>query len=192
MQLPSCVAEGELDKIRLQGCEKTTAGLLCLLKVEIYSKSISYVAYTPVNYNGVEIHLPENKILVMSTDEEHGLLTCDDEDLEMMNDCQFNAWGPTVDIFSADPAGSVDKLNFTLTDPPLARLILDRSVLLMDKRARISTTLTNGEDKEITNTSPMAITFGKTSTLSVSVGQSKLKVHRENPRNWHKICYVTF
>ena len=175
VQLSTCVAEGELDKIKLQGCEKTTAGLLCQLMVEIYSKSNSYVAYTPVNYNGVEIHLPENKILVKSNDEEHGLLICDDEDLEMMNDCQFSAWQPTSDIFSADPAGSVEKLNFTLADPPLAKIIMDGSVLIMDKRAKISTTLNNGEDKEIPNVSPMAISFGKTSTLTISIGQTKSK-----------------
>ena len=38
-QLDECILEGEIDKMTLKKCVKTTAGLLCYLDVEIYTKN---------------------------------------------------------------------------------------------------------------------------------------------------------
>jgi hypothetical protein len=48
VQLSSCVAEGEIDKIYLNSCEKTSLGLLCSLQVEIFLASAKYT--TPYSY----------------------------------------------------------------------------------------------------------------------------------------------
>jgi hypothetical protein len=47
-QLDECILEGEIDKMTLKKCVKTTAGLLCYLDVEIYTKNEKYLTYVPV------------------------------------------------------------------------------------------------------------------------------------------------
>jgi hypothetical protein len=66
IQMSSCVPEGEFDKVKVTGCEKTKGGLLCTLKIEIYLNDQKYTTFLPVNYNGVEQRIPENKILSKS------------------------------------------------------------------------------------------------------------------------------
>ena len=41
---------------------------IVLLDVEIYTKNEKYLTYIPVNYNGVQILLPDKKVLAKSTD----------------------------------------------------------------------------------------------------------------------------
>ncbi len=80
VQMSVCVVESELDKITLKHCTKTTEGLLCYLDIEVYSKSEIYLTYIPVNYDGVQILLPENQVLARAEDEKYGLLTCEEEE----------------------------------------------------------------------------------------------------------------
>jgi hypothetical protein len=86
VQLSSCVAEGEIDKIYLKSCEKTSLRLLCSLQVEIFLASAKYTTHIPINYNGVQVQLPENKNLVKSKDNDYGLLSCPDKE-SFVNDC---------------------------------------------------------------------------------------------------------
>jgi hypothetical protein len=78
--------EGEVDKMTLKKCVKTTTGLLCYLDVEIYTRNEKYLTYIPVNYNGVQILLPEKKILAKSAGDIYGLLSCRDEEEELVNE----------------------------------------------------------------------------------------------------------
>ena len=87
IQENTCVAEAELDKISLKGCVKSSTGLVCELHVEIFSKLKKYGHYTPINYDGVEIELPEDIFLVKNLDNnEYGTLTCRDEPNETIQD----------------------------------------------------------------------------------------------------------
>jgi len=64
-------------------------GLLCSLQVEIFLASAKYTTHIPINYNGVQVQLPENKILVKSKDNDYGLLSCPDETTGFVNDCIY-------------------------------------------------------------------------------------------------------
>ena len=175
MQLSDCIEEGEIDKVKLKNCEKTSEGLLCHISVEVYKKSTKYLAYIPVNYNGVELLLPQNKYLVRSEENEYGMLTCRDEDLELINDCTYSTWEPTKEIFGSDPLEAVNICNFTLADPPLPQQLQNGSVLIMDKRVRITTKSSTGEETEVTNVSPMVISFAKTLSLTTVRDKTRLK-----------------
>ena len=175
IQMSSCVPEGEFDKVKVTGCEKTKGGLLCTLEIEIYLNNQKYTTFIPVNYNGVELKIPENKKLAKSSDRKYGLLSCRDEEIEMINDCLFSEWSATEFIFGNDFIAAIDHCNFTLADPPLPMQSMDRSVLIMDKRVTITTQEGERREKDITNTSPMAISFGKDLKMTVAVDKVKLK-----------------
>ena len=175
VQMSSCVPEGEFDKIKVTGCEKTKGGLLCTLEVEIYLNNQKYTTFVPVNYNGVELKIPENKKLAKSNDRKYGLLSCRDEETEMVNDCIFSEWSATEFIFGNDYIAAIDHCNFTLADPPLPMQNMDRSVLIMNKKVTITTREGEGRERDLMNESPMAISFGKNLKMTAAVDKVKLK-----------------
>ncbi len=160
-----CTSAAQLDKIKLKMCEKTLEGLVCYMDVEVYTSTKSYLRYIPVNYHGVHLDLPKNTILA-KTDEKHGLLRCRDEPEEMVNDCSFESWNFTDDIFGPNPAEAISKLNFTIAEPPLPFQTHDTSVLIMDKRFAIQSKVGENAEKTITNKSPMAVRFDKNTEIS--------------------------
>jgi hypothetical protein len=154
---------------------KTTTGLLCYLDVEIYTKNEKYLTYIPVNYNGVQILLPDKKILAKSTDGNYGLLSCRDEEEELVNDCIFNPWEFTEKLMGPNPESYLYLFNFTPAEPPLPLQTVDGSVLIMDKRVRISIRDGQAGDKDINNVSPMSLSFSASSTVTTILDKSKLK-----------------
>jgi hypothetical protein len=174
VQLSSCVVEGEIDNIYLKSCEKTSLGLLCSLQVEIFLASAKYTTHIPINYNGVQVQLPENKILVKSKDNDYGLLSCQDKE-SFINDCTYQNWEHAKDIFNENPMELIEKFNFTIAEPPLPKQLKDGSVLIMDKRVKISTKADDQDEKSVPNESPMAISFPKTTTCLTVLGKTKLK-----------------
>ena len=107
VQLSSCVVEGEIDNIYLKSCEKTSLGLLCGLQVEIFLASAKYTTHIPINYNGVQVQLPENKMLVKSKDNDYGLLSCPDKE-SFVNDCTYQNWEHAKDIFNENPMDLIE------------------------------------------------------------------------------------
>jgi len=174
-QLDDCILEGEADKLTLKKCVKTTTGLLCYLDVEIYTKNEKYLTYIPVNYNGVQILLPDKKILAKSTDGTYGLLSCRDEEEELINDCIFNPWEFTEKLMGPNPESYLYLFNFTLAEPPLPLQTVDGSVLIMDKRVRVSIRDGQAGDKDINNVSPMSLSFSASSTVTTILDKTKLK-----------------
>jgi len=175
VQMSVCVSESELDKITLKHCIKTTEGLLCYLDVEVYSKSEIYLTYIPVNYDGVQILLPENQVLARAEDEKYGLLTCEEEESTLINDCTLIPWEFSDKILGPGPEKFIAEFNFTLAEPPLPIQIHDGSVLIMDKRIKISMKTGDTGAKDLNNLSPMAISFGASSTLTTTLDKIKLK-----------------
>ena len=175
VQMSPCIQAGEIDKLKIIKCEKTTTGLLCSLEVEIYLTSANYEIYGPVNYDGVQITLPPHKLLAKSPENTYGLLTCRDEATELVNDCKFSVWEPAASIFGSDHQKAIEENNFTLSDPPLPIQLYDGSILIMDKRVNIKTKIGEGTEKDTSNLSPMCIAFGKTATLSTTLDKIKLK-----------------
>jgi len=175
VQMSPCVASGELDKITLKSCEKTTAGILCSIEVETYLSNKNYEIYGPVNYAGVQIILPENKYLAKSPENTYGLLTCRDEAIEMVNDCIFSDWDPAEYIFGPDHQKAIENSNFTLSDPPLPYQMYDSSIMIMDKRVSIKIRVGQGTEKDISNTSPMCLNFGKNAAVTAVIDKIKLK-----------------
>ena len=174
VQLSSCVVEGEIDNIKLKSCEKTSLGLLCSLHVEIFLASAKYTTHIPINYNGVQVQLPENKLLAKSKDNDYGLLSCSDRE-SFVKDCTYQNWEHAKDIFNENPMDLIEKFNFTIAEPPLPTQLKDGSVLIMDKRVKISTKADDQDEKNIPNESPMAISFPKTTTCLTILGKTKLK-----------------
>jgi hypothetical protein len=174
VQLSSCVVEGEIDNIYLKSCEKTSLGLLCSLQVEIFLASARYTTHIPINYNGVQVQLPENKILVKSKDNDYGLLSCPDKE-SFVKDCTYQNWEHAKDIFNENPMELIEKFNFTIAEPPLPKQLKDGSVLITDKRVKISTKADDQDEKIVPNESPMAISFPKTTTCLTVLGKTKLK-----------------
>jgi hypothetical protein len=174
VQLSSCVVEGEIDNIYLKSCEKTSLGLLCGLQVEIFLASAKYTTHIPINYNGVQVQLPENKVLVKSKDNDYGLLSCLNKE-SFVNDCTYQNWEHAKDIFNENPMELIEKFNFTIAEPPLPKQLKDGSVLIMDKRVKISTKADDQDEKSVPNESPMAISFPKTTTCLTVLGKTKLK-----------------
>jgi hypothetical protein len=150
VQLSSCVVEGEIDNIYLKSCEKTSLGLLCGLQVEIFLASAKYTTHIPINYNGVQVQLPENKILVKSKDNDYGLLSCPDKE-SFVKDCTYQNWEHAKDIFNENPMELIEKFNFTIAEPPLPKQLRDGSVLIMDKRVKISTKADDQDEKSVPN-----------------------------------------
>jgi hypothetical protein len=148
---------------------------VCELHVEIFSKLKKYGQYTPINYDGVEIELPEDIFLVKNLDNnEYGTLTCRDEPNETIQDCSFENWKPTEFIFNPDPNLAIENCNFTLKTPSLPRQLHDTSILVMDKRFKLS--YKEGEAiKEIVNVSPMIIKFAQTLTILLEGNKAKLQ-----------------
>ncbi|MFN9901307.1 MAG: hypothetical protein ACK55Z_21510, partial [bacterium] len=74
----SCVPEAEFDRVQMDTCIKVDTGLYCTFYVSTYSATTSYKRYIPVNYNGIEVKLPNHNIVVKSSEtDEQGLLYCD-------------------------------------------------------------------------------------------------------------------
>jgi hypothetical protein len=90
--------------------------------VEIFLSSAKYTTHIPINYNGVQVQLPENKILVKSKDNDYGLLSCPDETTGFVNDCTYQNWEHAKDIFNENPMELIDKFNFTIAEPPLPKM----------------------------------------------------------------------
>ncbi len=56
-------------------------------------------------------------------------------------------------------------------EPSLPKQLKDGSVLIMDKRVKISTKADDQDEKSVPNESPMAISFPKTSTCLTVLGK---------------------
>jgi hypothetical protein len=142
--------------------------------VEIFLASAKYTTHIPINYNGVQVQLPENKILVKSKDNDYGLLSCPEKE-NFVNDCIYQNWEHAKDIFNENPMELIEKFNFTIAEPPLPKQLKDGSVLIMDKRVKISTKADDQDEKNVPNESPMAISFPKTTTCLAVLGKTKLR-----------------
>jgi hypothetical protein len=119
--------------------------------------------------------LPDKKILAKSTDGNYGLLSCRDEEEELVNDCTFNPWEFTEKLMGTNPESYLYLFNFTLAEPPLPSQTVDGSVLIMDKRVRISIRDGQAGDKGINNVSPMSLSFSASSTVTTTLDKTKLK-----------------
>ena len=174
IQLSRCVESAKMDKVKIKSCEKTTQGLVCLMHVEIYNESHRYLTYVPVNYNGVEVSIPPGTILAKSKDEKYGLLTCREEDEEVINDCSFSTWAATEHLFSGDPFSAILKSNFSLAEPPLPFQSFDTGVVIMDSRIKIKRKTGENPEKDIVNTSPIKISFDANTLLTTVLDQTIL------------------
>ncbi len=83
--------------------------------------------------------------------------------------------GNAKDIFNENPMELIEKFNFTIAEPSLPKQVKDGSVLIMDKRVKISTKTDDQDEKSVPNESPMAISFPKTSKCLTVLGKTKLK-----------------
>jgi hypothetical protein len=115
-----------------------------------------------------------NKILAKSKDNDYGLLSCSDKE-SFVKDCTYQNWEHAKDIFNENPMDLIEKFNFTIAEPPLPKQLKDGSVLIMDKRVKISTKADDQDEKSIPNESPMAISFPKNTTCLTVLGKTKLK-----------------
>jgi hypothetical protein len=123
----------------------------------------------------VQILLPDKKILAKSTDGTYGLLSCRDEEEELINDCIFNPWEFTEKLMGPNPESYLYLFNFTLAEPPLPLQTVDGSVLIMDKRVRVSIRDGQAGDKDVNNVSPMSLSFSASSTVTTILDKTKLK-----------------
>jgi hypothetical protein len=113
----SCVPEAEFDKVQMDTCIKVDTGLYCTFYVSTYSATTSYKRYIPVNYNGIEVKLPNHNIVVKSSDtDEQGLLYCDKPPVSSINSCSFQNWDPIKHLFERDPFLAIQNCNFTFAD----------------------------------------------------------------------------
>lgn len=76
-------------------CIKVNTGLYCTFYISTYSATTSYKRYIPVNYNGIEVKLPGQNIVVKSSEtDEQGLLYCEKPPVSSINSCSFQNWDP--------------------------------------------------------------------------------------------------
>ena len=95
IQEHSCLPEAEFDKIRMDTCIKVDTGLYCTFYISTYSATTSYKRYIPVNYNGIEVKLPGQNIVVKSSKTNgQGLLCCEKPPVFSINSCSFQNWDP--------------------------------------------------------------------------------------------------
>jgi hypothetical protein len=101
-------------------CIKVNTGLYCTFYISTYSATTSYKRYIPVNYNGIEVKLPGQNIVVKSSDtDEQGLLYCGKPPVSSINSCLFQNWDPIKHLFERDPLLSIRSCGFTFADIPL-------------------------------------------------------------------------
>jgi hypothetical protein len=76
-------------------CIKVDTGLYCTFYISTYSATTSYKWYIPVNYNGIEVKLPGQNIVVKSSETDgQGLLCCEKPPVFSINSCSFQNWDP--------------------------------------------------------------------------------------------------
>jgi len=174
VQQSRCVAESEMDHIKVLSCRKNIKGLVCDLEVEIYESSQKYLLYRAVNYDGVEITIPDEHILVKSPNNKYGLLMCRDEPVETVNDCIFTPWSHTSVLFSDDPVNALLLSNFSLSPPPLPVQTYDTGVLIMNSDVFIKSK-TGTSTKDVENKSPMKIRFDQSTSIVTEIEQTVLE-----------------
>ena len=173
VQQSVCVESAKFDHLKLLSCRKDKKGLWCDLSVEIYEDSSIYMSYTGINYNGVEIELPEDQTLVKSASGKYGLLHCRDEP-DLIKDCIFRPWSHTTILFGDDPVKSLLESNFTLAPPPLPIQLHDTSVLVSNKDT-VCKSKNGNIIKDLENKAPMAIKFGAGFSIITDTEQTKLE-----------------
>jgi hypothetical protein len=97
-----------------------------------------------------------------------GLIICEHEDIHPINTCKFQQDESVRFLFERDPLKLINYYNFTYADMPHPMQLHDRSVLIMDPTYELTMAAPGGApDNNLENTSPMVLTFPKTTTLSV-------------------------
>jgi hypothetical protein len=165
----SCVPEAEFDRVQMETCMKVDTGLYCTFYVSTYSATTTYKRYIPVNYNGIEVKLPNHNIVVKSSEtDEQGLLYCDKPPVYSINSCSFQNWDPIKHLFERDPFLAIQNCNFTFADIPLPLQTYDYSVFIMDPLLELSINPSQGTPPiPIPNQSPMIVSFFKDNFLSL-------------------------
>jgi hypothetical protein len=144
------VPEAEFDRIQMDTCIKVDTGLYCTFYVSTYSAKTSYKRYIPVNYNGIEVKLPNHNIVVKSSDTDE------------------QNWDPIKHLFERDPFLAIQNCNFTFADIPLPLQTYDYSVFIMDPLLELSINPSQGTPPiPIINQSPMIVSFFKDNVLSL-------------------------
>jgi hypothetical protein len=148
-------------------CIKVDTGLYCTFYISTYSATTSYKRYIPVNYNGIEVKLPGQNIVVKSSDtDEQGLLYCGKQPVSSINSCLFQNWDPIKHLFERDPLLSIRSCGFTFADIPLPMQTYDYSVFIMDPLFEIAINPAQGTPQiPIMNQSPMIVSFFKDKIL---------------------------
>ena len=148
-------------------CIKVNTGLYCTFYISTYSATTSYKRYIPVNYNGIEVKLPGQNIVVKSSEtDEQGLLYCEKPPVSSINSCLFQNWDPIKYLFERDPLLSIRNYGFTFADIPLPMQTYDYSVFIMDPLFEIAINPAQGTPQiPIMNQSPMIASFFKDKIL---------------------------
>ena len=114
-------------------CIKVDTGLYCTFYISTYSATTSYKRYIPVNYNGIEVKLPGQNIVVKSSDtDEQGLLYCEKSPVYSINSCSFQNWDPIKHLYERNPLLSIRNCGCMFADIPLPMQTYDYSVFIMD------------------------------------------------------------
>ena len=148
-------------------CIKVDTGLYCTFYVSTYSATTSYKRYIPVNYNGIEVKLPGQNIVVKSSEtDEQGLLYCEKPPVSSINSCSFQNWDPIKHLYERNPLLSIRNCGFMFADMPLPMRTYDYSVFIMDPLFEIAINPAQGTPQiPIMNQSPMIVSFFKDKIL---------------------------
>jgi hypothetical protein len=68
IQQMECMLKGELEKTEILHCEKTKAGLLCVLEATVFTNFQKFDLYTPINYKGIQLKIDGDYLVKTGSD----------------------------------------------------------------------------------------------------------------------------
>ena len=182
-----CYPIGLFETPYLIACEKNEIGITCDIEVEIYKTISEYNRLLPVNYNGVEIFLGNNSVLVQQ-DSVLSLLNC--PTISEINVCSrvdyTNKCGEQ--LLTKNYAHTIEHCNFTLKAPPHPFLTNNGGVMIMNKDFELQLFKDSKKIKTIQNKSPLLI-FSKYIISIIHKGIEQKFINTINNNIVDKIIY---
>jgi hypothetical protein len=161
-----CMLKGKLENTEIVSCTKTKEGLLCVLEVTALMEQEKVEVYSLINYDGVQLKIPEGKYLIKMDSTWFGL-TCEkdlNENLDTFDLCKrTKIESDCIEALGREKIDPyLEKCHFEKSEPTLSQITMD-GILVQgtDIEVQLLDSLTDHRPDKISKAPPLLIVTNK-------------------------------
>jgi hypothetical protein len=166
IQQKSCVLKGQLEKTEVLNCKKSKEGLLCVLESTALMEQEKVEVYSLINYDGVQLKIPEGKYLIKMDSTWFGL-TCEkdlNENLDSFDLCtRTKIESDCIEALGREKIDPyLEKCHFEKSEPTLSQITTE-GILIQgtDIEVKLLDSLTDHRPDKISKAPPLLIVTNK-------------------------------